>query len=263
MTLWRQVVALVSRLRDLRDRRRLEGEAEQELELHIELLTSQYVRAGIAQIVAGSVSADFFRLFGATTAAGRTFSADEDRPNGGRVAVLSNGFWQRRFGGAEEVVGGTLSLGGDAHTVLGVLAPFDTEAIQGPEGPPDVYLPFQIDPTSAMHGHWCCRLSGAPSTSAIGARPRPRLRCAACCRSTTCSTTRSDRQVRPTASQIASASDDPYVALRAVLEDLGVASHKHVSEGARCRDENAIRRVRRRRPRQRGRSDQHGYRHRG
>ena len=48
MTLWRQIVALVSRLRDLRDRRRLEGEAEQELAMHIELLTSQYVRAGIA-----------------------------------------------------------------------------------------------------------------------------------------------------------------------------------------------------------------------
>ena len=86
--------------------------------------------------------------------AGRTFSIDEDRPNGGRVVVLSNGFWRRRFGGAEDVVGGTLSIGGDAHTVLGVLGPFDTEAIQGPEGPPDVYLPFQIDPNSAMHGHF-------------------------------------------------------------------------------------------------------------
>ncbi|MYH31222.1 MAG: ABC transporter permease [Acidobacteria bacterium] len=106
------------------------------------------------QIVAGSVTADFFRLFGATTVAGRTFSADEDRPNGGRVVVLGHGFWQRRFGGAADIVGGTLPIGGDAHTVLGVLGPFDTEALQGPEGAPDVYLPFRIDPNSAMNGHF-------------------------------------------------------------------------------------------------------------
>jgi putative ABC transport system permease protein len=49
------------------------------------------VRAGAA--ATAHVSADFFRLFGATVAAGRTFSADEDLPNGGRVVVLSEGFW--------------------------------------------------------------------------------------------------------------------------------------------------------------------------
>src|SRR6185369_9240161 len=43
------------------------------------------------------VSADFFRLFGATTVRGRTFTDEEDRPRGGRVAVLSGGLWQRRF----------------------------------------------------------------------------------------------------------------------------------------------------------------------
>src|SRR5215208_5941771 len=34
------------------------------------------------QLQSGRVTADFFRLFGAQTAAGRTFTADEDRPNG-------------------------------------------------------------------------------------------------------------------------------------------------------------------------------------
>ena len=106
------------------------------------------------QIAAGQVSADFFRLFGAPVIAGRTFSADEDRPNGGHVVVLSEGFWKRRFGGDSTVVGRTLAVDGDPYVVLGILGPFDTEAIQSPAGPPDIWLPFQIDPNSAMQGHY-------------------------------------------------------------------------------------------------------------
>ena len=51
------------------------------------------------------VSADFFRLFGASTVFGRTFNADEDRPGGDRVVVLSNGLWRTRFNGDPNIVG--------------------------------------------------------------------------------------------------------------------------------------------------------------
>ena len=44
--MWRPLVVLVSRLRDLFARRRLAREAEQEIELHLDLLAAQYVRAG-------------------------------------------------------------------------------------------------------------------------------------------------------------------------------------------------------------------------
>src|SRR5437773_5782292 len=100
------------------------------------------------QIPAGQVSAAFFRLFGAPVVTGRTFSADHDRPNGGYVAVLSDGFWKRRFGSDASVAGRTISLNGTPYQVIGILGPFDTEAIQSPAGPPDVWLPFQIDPDS-------------------------------------------------------------------------------------------------------------------
>ena len=106
------------------------------------------------QVATAHVSADFFRLFGAPVAAGRTFSADEDLPNGGHVVVLSEGFWRRRFGGDASVVARKLSLNGEPYEVLGVLGPFDTEAIQTPIGPPDLWLPFQIDPNSTMQGHF-------------------------------------------------------------------------------------------------------------
>ena len=45
------------------------------------------------------VSEAYFRLFGAPVILGRTFTTQEDSPNGGHVVVISYGFWQRKFGG--------------------------------------------------------------------------------------------------------------------------------------------------------------------
>jgi putative ABC transport system permease protein len=106
------------------------------------------------QVATAHVSADFFRLFGAPLVAGRTFAADEDLPNGGHVAVLSEGFWKRRFGRDSTVVGRKVSLNGEPHEVIGILGAFDAEAVQSPTGPPDIWLPFQIDPSSVMQGHF-------------------------------------------------------------------------------------------------------------
>jgi predicted permease len=106
------------------------------------------------QVAAAHVSADFFRLFGTPILLGRSFSATEDLPNGGHVAVLSEGFWKRRFGGDVSIVGRTVSLNSEPHEVVGVLGAFDAQAVQSPSGPPDIWLPFQIDPGSAMQGHY-------------------------------------------------------------------------------------------------------------
>jgi predicted permease len=95
------------------------------------------------------VSYEFFHLFGAQVAVGRTFTAGEDRPRGGNVIVLSNGLWQRRFGSDPGVVGKPLTLGGESYTVIGVLASgFTFDPL------PDVYLPFQADPESTNQGHF-------------------------------------------------------------------------------------------------------------
>jgi putative ABC transport system permease protein len=65
-------------------------------------------------------SANLFQTLGLRAAYGRVFLAEEENPDRGRVVILSNGFWRRRFGGDPSVVGRTLSLNDDTFTIVGV-----------------------------------------------------------------------------------------------------------------------------------------------
>jgi predicted permease len=95
------------------------------------------------------VTEGYFRLFGAPVMLGRTFTPQEDLPNGGKVVVLSYGLWQRNFGGDPKIVGNSLSLGNEPYTIVGVLAKSfqsDSEA--------EIWLPFQFDPNSTNQGDY-------------------------------------------------------------------------------------------------------------
>jgi predicted permease len=89
------------------------------------------------------VSEAYFRLFGARAMLGRTFTPLEDSPNGGKVVVVSYGFWQRRFGGDPAIVGKWLSLGNQPYTIVGVIG---KEFFSDPDA--DIWLPFQFEPES-------------------------------------------------------------------------------------------------------------------
>jgi putative ABC transport system permease protein len=110
------------------------------------------------------VSADFLRLCGANAIYGRTFTAADDVPNAPQTAVLAYGFWQRHFGSGPEVIGRRIILSGTLHEVIGVMGPdlSDGQISEQSMGsgdlhirePPDVYLPFQLDPNSTERGHY-------------------------------------------------------------------------------------------------------------
>jgi putative ABC transport system permease protein len=104
------------------------------------------------QLRSGQVSADYFRLFGAPIIRGRGFSAEEDRPDGDRVVVISHGLWSRRFGSDPNVIGRTISLSGDPYVVIGIVGSAFNVAEFGP--PPEVWTPFQLDPNSTDQGHF-------------------------------------------------------------------------------------------------------------
>jgi putative ABC transport system permease protein len=72
---------------------------------------------------AGFASADLFATLGAAPALGRSFTPAEDTLGGEQAVILSDGLWRRRFGGDPQVIGRTLTLGGQSRTVIGIMPP--------------------------------------------------------------------------------------------------------------------------------------------
>ncbi|MGH9406037.1 MAG: ABC transporter permease, partial [Terriglobia bacterium] len=66
------------------------------------------------------VSGGFFRTLGLHPAAGRLIAPSDDRRGCPAVAVLSYGFWQDHFGGAQSAIGSTISLSSHPFEVIGV-----------------------------------------------------------------------------------------------------------------------------------------------
>ena len=84
-------------------------------------------RGGQAEFVEGVyASGGFFEVLGVPAIVGRTLTPADDRRGGGAdgpVVVISHGFWQRRFGGAADVIGRPLFLNRVAFTIVGVTPP--------------------------------------------------------------------------------------------------------------------------------------------
>jgi putative ABC transport system permease protein len=66
------------------------------------------------------VSAEFFSTLGIKRLLGRDFLAEEDSPGAAPAAILSYGFWQRRFGADPDVLGKQLTLNNQSFTVVGI-----------------------------------------------------------------------------------------------------------------------------------------------
>jgi putative ABC transport system permease protein len=94
------------------------------------------------------VSSGFFDVFGVRPILGRSFTPQEDLPNAGKFVVLTYGLWQSRLNGDPSIVGKSILLNAEPHTVLGVLE----EGYQ-PDPPAAMYLPTQFDPNSTNQGN--------------------------------------------------------------------------------------------------------------
>jgi putative ABC transport system permease protein len=74
------------------------------------------------RVNAGVVTATFFSTIGVQPLHGRSFSAEEGRPNGPLAVVLSYGLWQGHFGG-QEMLGRSVRLNNKPYTVVGIMPP--------------------------------------------------------------------------------------------------------------------------------------------
>jgi predicted permease len=75
----------------------------------------------VEHIPAEQVGVQWFQIFGARPILGRTFTAQEDHPGAGPVAVISYSLWQRAFGGRRDVLGQTIMLDQKPYQVIGVM----------------------------------------------------------------------------------------------------------------------------------------------
>ena len=102
--------------------------------------------AGEPERVAGTrVTADFFAALHVHPVIGRDFEANDDRPGANAVAILTHGFWLRRFGGDRTVIGRTIHLNSVATEIIGVLPAWFRHPLSENSREPDVFVPFAID----------------------------------------------------------------------------------------------------------------------
>jgi putative ABC transport system permease protein len=106
--------------------------------------------SGLPQQLTGiHASASYFDVFGARMALGRPYTAEEDRPDGPNVVVISNALWRGHFGSDPGIIGRTIELGGEAYTIVGV-----TGRTFATDPPKDVWLPLRADANSRDQAHY-------------------------------------------------------------------------------------------------------------
>lgn len=90
------------------------------------------------------VTPNFFTLLGHEPVLGRDFRPDEIGEGRDRVAILTDGFWERRFARDRSVLGSVLMLDGEPVTVIGIMSP----TFLFHDGPTDLYRPWGYDFTT-------------------------------------------------------------------------------------------------------------------
>jgi predicted permease len=96
----------------------------------------------LEQVYGQVASGNYFELLGVAPVIGRLLTPADDQP-GSQVAVIGHGYWQRRFGGAADVLGRTIAYRGLAYTIVGVAPASFTGLVPGRRI--DLTLPISIE----------------------------------------------------------------------------------------------------------------------
>ena len=69
------------------------------------------------------VSADFFNVLGVKPRLGRAFLPEEEQPGKHQVVVISDALWRNRYNADPDIIGKTVRVDSEDHTVIGVMPP--------------------------------------------------------------------------------------------------------------------------------------------
>jgi predicted permease len=110
---------------------------------------------GQAERVVGTITtAGLFEMLRVEASLGRTFRADEEQPGRTKVAVISDAFWRNRLGADPHVLGRSLTLSGEAFTVIGVMPRgFQHPSPWSVGQPTEVWIPLSLDVLRVGRGH--------------------------------------------------------------------------------------------------------------
>jgi predicted permease len=115
----------------------------------VDLTVDGQAEVGSGQVVSGN----YFSTLGIRAAAGRLLLETDDREDAPPAAVISYGFWTRRFSRAPDVVGKTLVVNRVPVTIVGVTPKGFHGAIQLGDSPA-VTLPLAVRPAIESRGQW-------------------------------------------------------------------------------------------------------------
>jgi putative ABC transport system permease protein len=115
------------------------------------------------------VTASLFTTLKVQPLRGRFFLPEEDKQGASNVAVVSEGFWQRRYGRDESILQSTLTLDNKPYSIIGVMP----AGFRFP-GEFDVWLPLAIDPVRETQGDFISLVDVVgrvkPATNIAGAQ---------------------------------------------------------------------------------------------
>ncbi len=112
--------------------------------------------SGAVPVPAARVSDGFFSTLGVKPTLGRVFMPGEDFPGKPKIVLLTYGTWRQRFGGRKDIAGQSITLSGDAYTVVGVLP---REFVFAPRANAEFYVPL-LDKTGCEQRRSCHNLFG-------------------------------------------------------------------------------------------------------
>lgn len=139
---------VTSRASNLRDYREMNRSFEGLTGYYAFFEYESYNLVGVGQperLVGVGVAQNFLDVLGVRPLLGRNFDREESVWNGRPAAILTHGFWIRRFGGDPSIVGQSITLNDQPTAVVGVLPPtFDFASTFAPASRVDFLRPFPI-----------------------------------------------------------------------------------------------------------------------
>jgi predicted permease len=114
-------------------------------------------------LYASFVTASLFDVLGVQPIMGRPLQREDEQRAAARVVVLGESLWRTRFGGDRQIIGRSITLGGEHYHVVGVMPRSFREvgrAQAAGAADPQIILPLIIDPTQENRANHALRVAG-------------------------------------------------------------------------------------------------------